>query len=75
MIAGFTAVGFEWIEGSSWESSQLQRGDILLNIANHTQMYIGDNQDVNCGSTPAKVQTHSTNYWGRGWDGILRYKG
>lgn len=75
MIAGFTAVGFEWIAGSYWESSQLQRGDILLNIANHTQMYIGDNQDVNCGSTPAKVQSHSVDYWGRGWDGILRYKG
>lgn len=75
MIAGFTAVGFEWIEGSSWESSQLQRGDILLNITHHTQMYIGDGKDVNCGSTPAKVMDHVVSYSRGGWDGILRYKG
>ncbi len=75
MVAGFTAAGWEWIEGTTWESSQLQRGDILLNVTHHTQMYIGDNQDVNCGSTPAKVQSHSTNYYGKGWNGILRYKG
>lgn len=75
MIAGFTAAGWEWIEGSSWQSSQLQRGDILLNITHHTQMYIGDGKDVNCGSTPAKVMDHVVSYSRGGWDGILRYKG
>lgn len=75
MVAGFTAAGWEWITGSSFQSSQLQRGDILLNTAIHTQMYIGNNQDVNCGSTPARVQTHSVDNYGRGWNGILRYKG
>lgn len=75
MVAGFTAVGFKWIEGSYWDANQLLRGDILLNITNHTQMYIGNNQDVNCGHTPASVCPHSTNNYGRGWDGILRYEG
>lgn len=75
MRAGFTSVGFKWIPGTSFESSQLQRGDILLNESLHTQMYIGDNRDVNCGSTPAKTMTHNTNNYGRGWDGILRYNG
>lgn len=73
MVSGFTAAGWKWIPGNPWYSSELQRGDILLNIANHTQMYIGDNQDVNCGSTPARVQAHSIDYYGIPWDGILRY--
>lgn len=75
MRAGFTAVGFEWIPGTTWQASQLQRGDILLHEQIHTQMYIGNNQDVNCGSTPAKVQAHSVDNYGRGWHGILRYAG
>lgn len=75
MRAGFTAAGWEWIPGSSFAANRLQRGDILLNEALHTQMYIGNNQDVNCGSTPACVQPHIPDNYGRGWDGILRYKG
>lgn len=75
MRAGFTAAGWTWIPGTTWQSSQLQRGDILLNESNHTQMYIGNNQDVSCGSTPAKVLPHSVDNYGRGWDGILRYVG
>ena len=75
MISGFTALGFEWIPGGYWTADQLVRGDILLNIVNHTQVYIGNNQDVNCGSTPACVQGHSIDYYGSPWDGILRYAG
>lgn len=75
MRAGFTALGFEWIPGSYFDSSVCRRGDILLNEALHTQVYIGNNQDVNCGSTPAGVETHSPDNYGRGWDGILRYAG
>lgn len=75
MRRGFTAAGWEWIPGRSFAASQLQRGDILLNETLHTQMYIGNNQDVNCGSTPARVQPHASDNYGRGWDGILRYKG
>lgn len=74
MRAGFTAAGFTWIAGSSFTSSQCQRGDILLNEVYHTQMYIGNNQDVNCGSVlyGATVQEHLVSY---PWDGILRYEG
>lgn len=74
MRSGFTALGFTWIPGSYWTSSELVRGDILLDEVNHTQMYIGGNQDVNCGSTPACVQRHENDNYGRGWDGILRYE-
>lgn len=75
MRAGFTAAGFTWIPGSSFEASQLQRGDILLNESLHTQVYIGNGEDVNCGSTPARVMKHSVNYGGKGWHGVLRYTG
>ena len=77
MVDGFTAVGFSWHPYTSGviPASDLQRGDILLNRENHTQMYIGNNQDVNCGSTPARVMEHNSNYWGEGWDGFLRYDG
>lgn len=72
MRSGFTSVGFTWIPGTTFTANQCQRGDILLNETYHTQMYIGDNQDVNCGSTPARVMYHTDSY---PWDGILRYTG
>lgn len=73
MVAGFTAAGWKFIEGATWTSNQLERGDIMVKAGVHTQMYIGNNQDVNCGSTPAGVETHSVDNYGRGWDGILRH--
>lgn len=73
MRSGFTAEGFIWIPGSEWESNQLIRGDVLLDEVNHTQMYIGNNEDANCGDTPARIVPHSVNNYGRYWDGILRY--
>ena len=72
MRVGFLAAGWTWIPGTLWYAADLLRGDILLKESNHTQMYIGDNQDVSCGSTPAKVLPHSIDNYGRGWDGILR---
>lgn len=75
MRMGFTSAGFVWIPGTVFPAEVCRRGDILLKESNHTQMYIGDNQDVNCGSTPAMVQPHSDDNYGRGWDGILRYQG
>lgn len=72
MVSGFTALGFEWINDQHYfQSYELQRGDILLNEQTHTQMYIGNNQDANCGTTPARIEGHTTGYW----DGILRYVG
>lgn len=75
MRAAFTALGFQWIPGYSFPAEQCVRGDILLNEALHTQVYIGNNQDVNCGDTPARVLGHSDDNYGSGWDGILRYAG
>ena len=75
MRAAFEALGFQWIPGYSFSADQCVRGDILLNESLHTQVYIGNNQDVNCGSTPARVQGHSDDNYGSGWDGILRYAG
>lgn len=75
MRAGFTAAGFTWIGGTYFDSSELRRGDILLKESApgaHTQIYIGNNQDVNCGSTPARIMTHNANNYGRGWNGVLR---
>lgn len=78
MRSGFEAAGFTWIPGNYFDASDCLRGDILVKEIEpyaHTQMYIGNNQDVNCGSTPARICEHSPNNWGRsyGWDGILRY--
>lgn len=75
MRSGFESLGFKWYPGSYWDASELQRGDIQLNEALHTNMYIGNNQDVDCGSTPCRVIQHTPNFWGTGWDGILRYEG
>lgn len=47
MISNFEANGFTWIPWSSiGNSSNLQRGDILLNIQYHTAIYMGNNQVV-----------------------------
>lgn len=74
----FTAAGFEWIPGSYFDSSSLIRGDILLNensapIDGHTNIYIGNNQDVDCGSTPCRIITHTPDCFGTWWDGVLRW--
>mgnify|MGYP001044408851 CR=1 FL=1 len=78
MRSGFTAAGFVWHPSSDGNlpASILQRGDIMLNESRHTQVYIGNNQDVNCGSTPARVVSHNKRYTyggANGWDGFLRY--
>lgn len=75
MRSAFEALGFRWIPGTTFTADQLVRGDILLKEGEHTQVYIGNNQDVNCGSTPARVQGHSDDNYGTGWDGVLRYAG
>lgn len=79
MVAGFTSMGWEWVPMTYIPSSVLQRGDIMVKQFGdygHTQMYIGDNQDVNCGGYPADIETHSPDNFNRGgWDGYLRYKG
>lgn len=79
MRSGFEALGFTWIPGSYFAAEDLIRGDIQLNenpgALGHTNMYIGNNQDVDCGSTPCRIITHTPDNFGTGWHGILRYTG
>lgn len=76
----FVNGGFTWIPGHIWYANQLKRGDILLTEARlpngHTQVYIGNNQDVTCSYTPACIEDHNIANYGRGygWDGILRWE-
>ncbi len=91
MRSVFEKAGFVWIPKSDIyleDSSQLQRGDILLNEVNHTEIYIGDN--VRIGAHFGYVDKYDTNYPGdqtgneigtynysnsNNWDGVLRYGG
>lgn len=87
MKNAFTAVGFEWIPWSQIGSSaNLKRGDILLDIDTHTEIYLGNNQNVGAhGDKGHPEQGDQTggeisvgnyyNGYGVSWDGVLRYKG
>lgn len=78
MVSDFTNCGFTFIPGTFWEAEYLKRGDIQIkefDPGGHTNIYIGNNQDVDCGATPLRILTHTVNNWGSGWDGILRYTG
>lgn len=49
MEARLTGVGFKAYKDSSYTNSygKLQKGDILLNTSDHTEIYVGDSQGVN----------------------------
>lgn len=78
---------FKWIPSTSGRllpASMLQRGDIMLcgtftaSASNHTQFYIGNNEDLSCGTSGVNRFGHIENYSynaARGWDGALRYIG
>lgn len=69
----FVACGWTWIPHDYYiYSEDCLRGDILLDEDEHMQMYIGNNQDISCGRTPASIFTHDIDDYHRGWDGILR---
>lgn len=90
MRSVFVDAGFTWIPKSQINlsnSSQLQRGDILLNEKNHTEIYIGNNQRVGAHSGTYDIYDRNApgdnngkeicvyNYSNSSnWDGILRYK-
>lgn len=94
----FTKIdGWTWIPaaqlGSMSETAvrtgrcPLLPGDILLNIQTHTEIYIGDHQNVGAhcdeyGGISGRLQGDQTGdeisitpYWNDGWDGVLRYTG
>ena len=72
---------FEWIPGEP-KIEDLQPGDVLLSIADHVEMYVGNGNNVGAhddrdgmpgdgDGTEVDVQ----GYWSPPWDGVLRYKG
>lgn len=87
MIADFTAAGFTWLSGIGNSASQLVRGDILLNIRNHTEIYLGENMTVGAhinefgGTSGGETGDQSGSeisergFLSYPWDGVLRYRG
>ena len=76
--------GFEVVEG--WDKTtagSLQKGDILLNEANHACIYIGDGKVANCSSNRGhpepgdqdgtEIQIQNFYVYNSGWDCALRY--
>ncbi len=80
MKSELTKYGWIWIE----DVSQRRRGDILLNIREHTELYLGNGQNVGAhiaedgtaiGKKPGDQTGHEIDvgpYWSKNWDGILR---
>ena len=84
MKSQFTAHGFQWIPWSSIGGvGNLQRGDILLNEVQHTEIYLGNNQNVGAHSNRGYPQTGDqtgteisvSGYYYHPWNGVLRYAG
>lgn len=87
MIRDFTAIGFKWLAGKGNSASECVRGDILLNTANHTEIYIGNEMNVGAhinekgtvrggrsgDQTGREICTNA--YYSYPWNGILRYEG
>lgn len=85
MINDFTAVGFTWYSGMGNNVSNLIRGDILLDIDAHTEIYIGSEMNVGAhinefggvrgGQTGDQTgrEISTGNYYSKPWDGVLRY--
>ena len=79
----FTAEGFRDVTSSINLSTGegLQKGDILLNTGEHTEMYIGDGYNVSASSARGNYQSgdqDGTEIWIRTyrnypWDYVLRY--
>lgn len=81
MKNAFVKSGFEWIPGNP-NVSDLQPGDVLLDEGSHTEMYIGNGQNVGAHSNKDGVDGDSSgkevcvgNYYDHPWDGVLRYTG
>ncbi|MBQ6041378.1 MAG: Ig-like domain-containing protein [Oscillospiraceae bacterium] len=71
-----TGIGFQWISWSNiGNSSNLQRGDILLDESAHTEFYLGGGKCVAAANDDDGIIRE--NFWnnagGVSWDGVLRY--
>lgn len=86
MIPAFEAAGFKWLPGIAGDSSQLQRGDIVLNIQGHVEIYLGQQQLVGAcinefggiyyGQTGDQtgMEIRVGGWYSYPWDGVLRYE-
>lgn len=86
MINDFTNAGFKWLAGIGNSASQLLRGDILLNISSHTEIYLGEGMNVGAhinefgGITGGQTGDQTGNEISEGgfysypWNGVLRYE-
>ena len=76
MKNNFIPYGFQWIPWSSIDStSNLKRGDILLDESQHVEFYYGNNQILGAHNSNSGISLSSyyNNYGGVSWDGVLRY--
>lgn len=81
MKNAFVKAGFTWIPWNQINSTaNLKRGDILLNETSHTEIYLGNNQNVGAHSNydgkpgdSSGNEISVTNYSNHNWNGVLRY--
>ena len=82
MRDAFLATGqFEWIPGDP-DPNSLQPGDIVLNEANHVEMYVGNGQTIGahdnfdgCDGDSSGSEINVSGYYSYPWNGVLRYVG
>ncbi|MGI6191735.1 MAG: fibronectin type III domain-containing protein [Eubacterium sp.] len=94
MLQSFTNAGFTWIPASQLgitlnnvAPAALQRGDILLDMDRHTELYLGNGMTAAAHSnrghpetgdqtgTEVSVAPYYNGVSGISWDGVLRYTG
>jgi hypothetical protein len=94
MLQSFTNAGFTWVPASQLgitlnnvAPASLQRGDILLDMDRHTELYLGNGMTAAAHSdrghpetgdqtgTEVSVAPYYNGVSGISWDGVLRYTG